>query len=61
MFYMPQEFQSESFHCEFDHDVLSEVEHELQSEGADSELIDPDSVKLVSTLIPNWETASNFK
>ena len=61
MFYMPQEFQSESFHCEFKHDVLSEVEHELQKDGADSELIDLDFVKLVSTLTPNWETASNFE
>ena len=60
MFFLPEEHLTQSYECELNEDDLGAFENEIQHAGGDRDLVDVDFMRLVTSLIPNWEEPSSF-
>lgn len=55
MFFIPEEFGTNSFHCEFDETEVTAVEEELENDEGEPVDVNPEFIKLVNILVPKWE------
>lgn len=55
MFFLPREFGTDSFHCDFDEEEMRAVEDELENDEGEPDDVSRDFVKLVNVLLPEWE------
>ena len=60
MFFLPEQFNAQSYECPVEESVLCELEMELSLDEGDPHVVQPDFVKLVTALIPTWKEPSSF-
>ena len=60
VFFLPEQFNAQSYECPVEESVLCELEMELSLDQGDPHVVKPDFVKLVTALIPTWREPSSF-
>ena len=59
MYYVPEEFDTASFSAEFKENEIKEIEQELELTVESNTLHDPDFVRIVNIVCPDWEYPTN--
>ena len=61
MFYLPEEYNTQSYGKINRHDELQEIEQELKSDEGDADVINLNIVRIATILLPDWETLENVE
>lgn len=61
MFYLPEEYNTQSYGKINRHDELQEIEQELESDEGDADVINLNIVRIATILLPDWETPENVE